>query len=754
MSRSGGISQLLKGIIIGVMLIMAIIGTMSLLNKENPLSSFINNNTSQINQESSNSIDAPSITLTPNNSDKSPNSNITKNNLNIGDLNAEISEEENVEKPKKTDNLLNNSIEEVTQHENNVKPILENERTPQEAIEEVNPIIYGMMELKAINPINKEALKASYTVFNEKNVKVAQSDNSSIASYRLPIGQYKVETTLNRIDDATNQVIPVLTKSRYMIVRKNNTVKQTFELEPPTATGILQVSAKINNKIVRANFIIQKNNGEIIASRNNVSSSLFKLKTGTYKVSVSSGSNKDFKSVEVKAGESLQTVFVLKQVAEQGKLLVRVFDTRSSNPIRADISVIDSNGVTIQDLKASTQTELSLMAGNYKIKVIGPNGTSNKDIKVNPGQTLSEVFRFDVANNNDVTNLENTQNNAIKITDNVTIKPVKAQTESPIDTENTNNKSTLTVIAQDEQTKKPMKSNIYIQTTTGKHLDKKTYVNSASFKLSPGVYKVTVRANNRNNTVKTLRITENKNITEIFLLVNPNKPLTEQSISETRNIPVNPSTSANNPKSIPTGFLNISMQAPRNQRVNKNALNSHFIVATTAGKKIVELTSVNVGNFKLDVGSYIVTAIHKNKRRSQRINIRPNENTRFAFNTLDFQAVKGVLRSRIVNESGRPLKGNLIVRNMSGQIVARANNVSSAVFDLPPSRHTIQVNHQGLSGSEVVNINAKETTIQTFTIAPNGRSQQNNNSQNRNTRSREIKDMLKEKIKEEIRKKL
>ena len=38
MSRSGGMSQLLKGIIIGVVLIMAIIGTMSLLDKDNPLS--------------------------------------------------------------------------------------------------------------------------------------------------------------------------------------------------------------------------------------------------------------------------------------------------------------------------------------------------------------------------------------------------------------------------------------------------------------------------------------------------------------------------------------------------------------------------------------------------------------------------------------------------------------------------------------------------------------------------------------------
>ncbi len=608
------------------------------------------------------------------------------------------------------------------------------------------------MELNAINPNNKQALKASYTVFNQKNIKVAESSNASNASYRLPIGQYKVETTLTRVDDVTKQTIPVLTKSRYIIVRKNATAKQTFELEPPSTTGVLQVSAKMNDKIIRADFVIQRINGEVIASRNNVASSLFKLNTGTYKVSVSSGNNKDFKSVEVKAGESLQTVFILKQAAQQGKLLVRVFDTRSSNPVRADISITDANGTVVQVLKASTQTELSLAAGDYKIKVVGPNGTSNKNIRVNPGQALNEIFRFD-APNTDVAAQNSVPDNSVKITDNVTIKPVETQTVTPVEPGNTNdNKVTLKVIARDEQSKKPMKSNIYIQTLTGKHLDKKTYVDSASFSLSPGVYKVTVRANNRNNAVKTIRIAANKNTTETFLLVNPNKSLANSNNFETANVSVKPAKPINTPNTIATGFLNVSMQAPRNQRVNKNTLNTHFIVATTAGEKIVELTSVNAGNFKLDVGSYVVTAIHKDKRRSQRINIRPNQNTRLAFNTNDFQAVKGILRSRIVNESGRPLKGNLIVSNMSGQIVARANNVSSAVFNLPPTRHTIRVNHQGLSGSEVVNINANETTVQTFTIAPNGRAPQNNSSQNRNTRSRDIKDILKEKLEKEIRK--
>ncbi len=61
MSRSGGMSQLLKGIIIGIVLILAIIGTMSLLEKKTPDTS------TQINSTlPAPVIEAPLISINPN----------------------------------------------------------------------------------------------------------------------------------------------------------------------------------------------------------------------------------------------------------------------------------------------------------------------------------------------------------------------------------------------------------------------------------------------------------------------------------------------------------------------------------------------------------------------------------------------------------------------------------------------------------------------------------------------------------------
>jgi len=483
-----------------------------------------------------------------------------------------------------------------------------------------------------------------------------------------------------------------------------------------------------------------------------------------------------FKSVEIKGGESLQTVFNLKQNAQQGRLIVKLLSTSSNRPIRGDITISSQDNTVIQALKASTQAELSLFQGNYKIKIDGPNGVSNKNIRVTPGQTLNEVFRFDTPDTNTIALNDDSQN-----TDNTTIiKPVEgqqtnelngtnnsteisnteaefprletpelnnsdvenlvserpsieaSQTENGIENSqpenpelantepqstvsdiNNNGLASLNVLARDGNTRNPIRSNIYIQTLQGQHIENKTYVESGTFNLAPGTYKVTVRATNRENLVKTIRVEGNKSISETFSLVDPSNPSSQaQATSSPQNVEIRrpsanveirrpsqeninnievrrpaPTNFENNPNAIEAGFLNVSMRAPRNLRPADTNLNTHFI--------------------KLDVGAYDVTAIYQNQRRTQRINIQANQNTRLVFRTTDFQTSpppapiaatpKGILRSQIISQSGQPLIGN----------------------ELPPTGHTINLNYQGLTASEQIKINLNETTVQTFTIATN-----------------------------------
>jgi len=678
MSRSGGFGQMIKGVFIGIILILAVIGTMSILEKNDDNGS--NTTTSMAPAE-------PSLETSPTTPEiKAPEINIA---------------------PATIPNTIPNSVDNI--------PKLEGEKTAAEikqieAEKQAKEIKYGTIKLSSINPENKQNLKANFVVINSKNMKVAETLNSSNASYRLPIGRYKVITTLIKpSESSTRKTSPVQT-SQIITVNADKIATHVIELEAPSTIGVLQVSST-NSKTkqaMKANFIIQRENGETVATRKNVARSLFKLKAGSYKVTVSSGNNSDFRTIVVEPGGSVSEVFSLQESFLQGRVLVRVFDTKSSKPVVADIVISSMAGKVMQELKSVSQTEIALAEGNYKIIVTGPKSRSQKNIRVVAGQPVSEIFRFDAPKETQIT--DNTKITAVKT------KPTTSARNNTNDTKETQNTPaeptlvSLRLYAQNNGDKKPLKSNFYIQTPNGKNIAKKIYVDNAEFNLKPGKYKVTIRSKNRKNIVKNIDIKSGQSLKEVFML---QKPTAERTASPTL-APLKP---AKNPKNIPNGFLNVAMQPARN---------THFIIANRVGKKIVELTSVPSGKFKLDTGVYTVTAIYNNQRRKKTIQVHQGKTTHLNFKLGDFQTkrvvsntAKGVLRSRIVDNAGRPLRANLTVTNQRGQVVSRANNVSVGLFDLPPVPHTIIVNYRGLSGSEKVNITAGKTTVQTFTISPN-----------------------------------
>ncbi len=718
MSGSSGVGQLLKGIIMGIVLILAIIGSMSMLEK-NKVDDNSPNKAQTASTIASDEVKAPEINITS----QAPSTTETAETT---EAKTEISEP-------------------TTQKPDSFQPILEGEK-------QAEAIKYGILKLSAINPENKENLMVNYVVFDNKNTKVAESNNTSSASYRLPAGTYSVVSTLVNSNDTTRGTLPVKS-TKTITISAHKLSDAIFELEPATTIGVLQVSAisAKTNQAMKANFIIQKENGETVASRQNVTNSLFKLKSGSYKVTVKSGNNSDFRTVVVEPGESADEVFKLQESFTQGKIRVRIIDIRSNKPVRANIEITTKNGKAIQALTAVSQTEIALAEGDYKVKVTDSQGESSKNITVVAGQVTNQIFRIDTPVGDTATS------ETVQISDNVKnsgVGEVNNDISNPDETENELEKPTQSILklfARNGVDQKPINSNFYIQTPAGKHLAKKIYVNSAEFNLEPGKYKITVRAKNRKNIVRTIQISANQAITEVFSLQRDIPASATNNKQANTPIPVSaPPKSITKPTAIPNGLLNVTMQP---------AKRTHFIIANRKGKKIVELTSVPSGNFKLDTGVYIVTAILNGQRRKQTIQVLQGETTRLNFSANDFQTVKvapqkGFLRSRIVDNAGRPLKGNLTVTNARGQVVARANNVTFGQFDLPAAPHTIAVNYQGLSGSERVNITTGKTTMQTFTISPNNtRSapvEPTPTQQPRNT-EKSAEEILREKLKEELR---
>jgi hypothetical protein len=702
----------------GIVLILAIIGSMSILDK------------SKVDDGATNTPQ-----LTNNTKARTP-STITS---------ADIKAPEISIAPQTNDKTIPLKQTIIKANKDNFQPTLEGEQTKAEKLAEetkrqADAIKYGILKLRTINPENQKSLLANYIVFNNKNIKIAESNNTNSASYRLAVGSYKVISTLAKSNNSIERETKPVQSTKTIIINAQKLTNEVFELEPPLTIGILQVSAinAKNKQAMKANFIIQKENGEAVASRKNVTHSLFKLKAGSYKVTVKSGNNSDFRTIVVEPGESATEIFKLQETFSQGKAFIHVLDIANNKPVQADIEISDAKGKIIQALKEVSQTEIALVAGNYKIKVTGSKGVSSKNITIIAGQSSNQTFRIDSP-------LKTSKIDSVKISDNVRITAVGENTNNkevaPKTIENDKNISkiegTLKLFAQNGVDRKPIKSNFYVQTPNGKHLAKKIYANSAEFKLKPGKYRITVRSNNRNNIVRNIQISTNQTLTEVFALQRNNPAATSSKHEKTpKTPPVQPNSA------IPNGFLNVSMRP---------AKRTHFVIANSKGKKIVELTSVPSGNFKLDTGLYTVTAILNGQQRIQNIQVYKDKTTRLNFNASDFPnniirkniPQKGGLRSRIIDSNGRPLRGNLTVTNLRGQIVAKANNVTYGEFDLPAVPHTVTVNYQGLSGSEKVKIRAGKITIQTFTISPN--------STTKTTATKNARDILRDKVKEELR---
>ena len=790
-------SQLLKGLFIGLFLLGAIITTTNFLDKGK------NKYVSPSPEPQKTEIPAPTISIA---SEKNKGADAPDNTEADNDSNVK---EESASKEAST-------AKEDTAKADTYQPTLEGEQTAEDIAakikaEQENALAYGFLKATAINPKSKQALKVNFTIFNDKNIKVIEGDSTNNPSFKLPVGRYRVVATLLNLNNQKNNA----ESSENIVIREDEITRKTFKVAPPITIGVLQVSAinANNKKSLRANFTIQKESGETVATRQNVSSTLFKLDSGSYKVTVTSGQNSDSRTIVIDAGGSSKEVFRLQEASKQGKLLVRALEGRSDNKVAVDISISNENDEVIHNFSEINQTEITLPVGNYSIKVSTNYAHANKNIHVAAGKTLNEIFRFEppepapstkpLANEEPVVNEEPSANKKpladkepsdskqpANLTDNKTAttnddaaeketsEPKKAavttdeisEEETPpkevaitddvkitaVDTTKINNdlsriektqkakdlRGSIKIIANNSSDSSPIKSNFYIQTLSGKHIAKKIYADNAKFELEPGTYKVTVRANKRNNLVKTIEIRPNKLLTTTFLLEKSSPTATQAS---------SPKTTRQTPKASPvnnsgTGFLRVLMRPSGNMRANDHRLNSHFVVYKKSGEKVVELTDVKRANFKLDVGEYKVSAINNRSAKSQTIRVRSSQVTNISFNLADFKqaarratppmqapqatpqrtqpqhpannvVLKGGLRSHIVNQAGQHLKGNLTVRDKLGRVVARANNVSVGVFNLPPARYTIVLEYRDLHGSEKVNIITGETTVQTFTLA-------------------------------------
>lgn len=231
----------------------------------------------------------------------------------------------------------------------------------------------------------------------------------------------------------------------------------------------------------------------------------------------------------------------------------------------------------------------------------------------------------------------------------------------------------LTVQVLSALQKKPVKANVYIQRENGVHVSRKRYVERARFALKPGRYKVTVRADGHQAVVRSVHVGRHA-LRQTFALQRhqAQQPQIQRAHSKT-------------PQRQQQAGQQYSRQ---NQQRKIQQAAARQAEARQASKRQEAARHQQVR--------------HAAPARPQPPVVRHGR--------LQLHAVSAT--------DGQPLAVNFRITSSDGRTLHHAPGVAYAEMSVPAGQVRIHIDHQGLAGSEIAQIQANATTAHTFSVVP------------------------------------
>ncbi len=452
--------------------------------------------------------------------------------------------------------------------------------------------------------------------------------------------------------------------------------------------------------------------------------------------------------------------FVL--VEEYGQLNLTVDDPDSTTE-EGEFLIYDQQGLQVASSSGGTTASFELEPGQYRVTVSANGKESTRNLGIFKDKITNARFELPA---NPATNQRQNQQSA----------PTTA-TES--------DKGQLLVYVRAAESNSPVKANIYVQTSNGQHVAKKNYDENADFLLPAGTYRITVKAKNRQDMGKTVRIGAGGSLRETFAMrstaatasgsrsTNTNQPQA-QSQSQT---PAPSTSTAPAPAALPAdGTLKMSLDTTEGlpQR-------ARFIIHDKSGVRLADLGPANTAELQLPPGSYdIEIDFGSRAKRTHNDNIRSidivsGKTSMVTFNAADFvmqtdrparpvrplggsrqqsqqqapvtqqnhssrnpatqtqQAQgqeQGLLQLNAVSSvDGSPVQVNFSVSTPNGRLIHNLNSVATAEVDVPIGDIIVAIHYKDLTGSERITIKPNEPTTYTFTILPPEQTQQSGSTE-------------------------
>lgn len=169
------------------------------------------------------------------------------------------------------------------------------------------------------------------------------------------------------------------------------------------------------------------------------------------------------------------------------------------------------------------------------------------------------------------------------------------------------NRGTVKVIVRKAENGVALNANIYVQRPNGKLLRSVNYVSSSTFSLKPGRYRITVKAANRIDLSRNIRIRANTAINEVFRL------------------------SATNARVV-SAVGNGKIRVTAVNRANGRPVAVNFTIRRANGKLIRQVNNVSVAEVSLAPGNYIASYYYYGKTNSVTMKVRRGQTTVYTFN--------------------------------------------------------------------------------------------------------------------------
>lgn len=409
-----------------------------------------------------------------------------------------------------------------------------------------------------------------------------------------------------------------------------------------------------------------------------------------------------------------------------GKLGLTIVDLSSPNgEIDGEFLVYDTDGVQVASYSGSETTNFSLPPGKYLAKVKANGKEASRLLEVYANKLTNARFE-----------MPTTAASAA-----ATTTPQQQTQSNPAPT-NTNGQVFISVRAAEGN--RAIRSNIYVQKQNGQHVAKSNYVDGAEFSLEPGAYKITVKSEGRQDTIRTIQVSANGIVREnIVLSPIGNAPVPPQQAQQ----PVQPQPAPQ--QQAQQGLLRLRLTSgaglPEQAR---------FVIRNRAGERVATVGPAPNGEINLPAGTYEVTAGIQGLRQSRMIEIGNGRVSELAFNATDIigqnpapvpvppqvepiqqtgqvppqpvpqqqaPAQQNGGRLNLYAISGvdrKPMRVNFTVMTLQGQPIQSFTNVSSAEISVPPQPVQVRINYQSMSGTEVINVLPDQPTEYTFTISP------------------------------------